>query len=137
LEESIENPNSESTKKARHVKSKVQSMLIIFFDITGVVYKELIMAGQTLTSAYHCNVLCPECRQQINCLLHHNNMTVVSQSPYFSPFPRLQIKLKCRHFDITEVIEAELQAVLNALTEHDFPRCILKMAEALGMVHTC
>jgi hypothetical protein len=29
-------------------------------------------------------------------------------------------KLKGRHFDTIEVIDAELQAVLNTLTEHDF-----------------
>jgi hypothetical protein len=32
----------------------------------------------------------------------------------------LKIKLKGRHFDTTEVIETESQAVLNTLTEHDF-----------------
>jgi hypothetical protein len=32
----------------------------------------------------------------------------------------LKGKLKGRHFDTIEVIEAELQAVLNTLTEHDF-----------------
>jgi hypothetical protein len=32
----------------------------------------------------------------------------------------LKIKLKGRHFDTTEVIEAESQAVANTLTEHDF-----------------
>jgi hypothetical protein len=32
----------------------------------------------------------------------------------------LEIKLKGRHFDTTEVIEAESQAVLNTLTEHAF-----------------
>jgi hypothetical protein len=31
----------------------------------------------------------------------------------------LKIKLKSRHFDTIEVIEAESQAVLNILTEHD------------------
>jgi hypothetical protein len=30
------------------------------------------------------------------------------------------MKLKGRHFDTTEVMEAEPQAVLNTLTEHDF-----------------
>jgi hypothetical protein len=30
------------------------------------------------------------------------------------------MKLKDRHFDTTEVIEAESQAVVNTLTEHDF-----------------
>jgi hypothetical protein len=34
--------------------------------------------------------------------------------------PRLKIKLKGNHFDAIEVIEAESQAVLNTLTEHDF-----------------
>jgi hypothetical protein len=32
----------------------------------------------------------------------------------------LKIKLKGCHFDTIDVIEAELQAVLNTLTEHDF-----------------
>jgi hypothetical protein len=32
----------------------------------------------------------------------------------------LKIKLKGRHFGTVEVIEAELQVVLNTLTEHDF-----------------
>jgi hypothetical protein len=40
--------------------------------------------------------------------------------PNFLCFPRLKIKLKCHHFDTVEVIEAESQAVLNTLTEHDF-----------------
>jgi hypothetical protein len=35
-------------------------------------------------------------------------------------FPRLKIKLKGRHFDTTDIIEAQLQAVLNTLTEHNF-----------------
>jgi hypothetical protein len=49
-------------------------------------------------------------------------------------FPRLKIKLKGRHFDTTEMMEAESQAVLNTLTEHDFQDAV-KMAEALGTVH--
>jgi hypothetical protein len=35
-------------------------------------------------------------------------------------FPQLKIKLKGCHIDTIEVIEAESQAVLNTLTEHDF-----------------
>jgi hypothetical protein len=35
-------------------------------------------------------------------------------------FHRLKMKLKGRHFDTTEVIEAESQSVPNTLTEHDF-----------------
>jgi hypothetical protein len=39
---------------------------------------------------------------------------------YSSLFPQLKIKLKGCHFYIIEVIEAESQAVLNTLTEHNF-----------------
>jgi hypothetical protein len=52
-------------------------------------------------------------------------MTVITHPPYspycdLSLFPQLKIKLKGRHFDTIEVIEAESQVVLNTLTEHDF-----------------
>jgi hypothetical protein len=52
--------------------------------------------------------------------LTKSNMTVFPQPLYFSLFPRLKIKMKVRHFDTTEVIEAESRAVLNTLTEHYF-----------------
>jgi hypothetical protein len=52
--------------------------------------------------------------------LTKNNMTVVPNPRYRSLFPRLKMKLKASHFDTIEVIEAESQAVLNTLTEHDF-----------------
>jgi hypothetical protein len=38
----------------------------------------------------------------------------------------LKKKLKGRHFDTAEVIEAELQAVLNTLTEHNFQNAFTK-----------
>jgi hypothetical protein len=55
------------------------------------------------------------------------NMTVTPHPPYspdlapcdFSLFPRLKIKLKGRHFDTIEVIEAESQEVVNTLTGQD------------------
>jgi hypothetical protein len=50
--------------------------------------------------------------------LTKDNLTVVSHQLYFPLFPRLKIKPKGRHFDTSEVIAAESQAVLN--TEHDF-----------------
>jgi hypothetical protein len=33
-------------KEVRQVKSKVKSMLVIFFDIGGIVHKEFVLAGQ-------------------------------------------------------------------------------------------
>jgi hypothetical protein len=52
-------------------------------------------------------------------IFDQNNMTIIPHPPYFSLFPRLKMKLKGRHFGTLELIEAELQAVLNILTEHD------------------
>jgi hypothetical protein len=52
--------------------------------------------------------------------LTKNNMTLVPHPPYFTLFHRLKIKLKGRHFDITDVMEAESQEVLNTLAEQDF-----------------
>jgi hypothetical protein len=48
--------NSPKPKKGREVKSKVKSMLIIF-DIKENVHKEFPLADQTVTSAYHCDIL--------------------------------------------------------------------------------
>jgi hypothetical protein len=75
----------------------------------------------------------PELWRQKNWQLHHDNAQTHTSFftkeffgqkqhdlPYFSLFPRLQIKLKGRYFDTTEVIEAKSQAVLNTLTEHSF-----------------
>jgi hypothetical protein len=44
----------------------------------------------------------------------------------------LKIKLKVRHFDTIETIEAELQAALNTLTEHSFQGMHLKNGRSAG-----
>jgi hypothetical protein len=103
-------------------------------------------------SAYYCNVLWwlhenvrrlhTELWWQKNWLLHHdnapshtsfflpgnffakNNKTVVLHPPHFSLFPQFKIKLKSSHFDTTE---AESQAVLNTLTEHDLQDAFKKL----------
>jgi hypothetical protein len=51
---------------------------------------------------------------------NQKHVTVIPNPLYFSLLLRLKIKLKVRHFNTVEVIEAELQAVLNTFTEHDF-----------------
>jgi hypothetical protein len=116
-------------------------MLIIFFDIKRILHKEFVLASQTVNSAYYCAVLhnCMKmcgpnfgdkrtgcCIMTTHCLtllftrqlLTENNKAVVPHPPYFL-FPRLKIKLKGCHFDTTGAIEAESQAVLNTLREHD------------------
>ena len=63
--------------------------------------------------------------------LTDNNMTVVPHPPYspdlapsdFFLFTKLIMKLKGRRFQTLEEIQAESQAVLNALRENDFQEC--------------
>jgi hypothetical protein len=47
-------PNSPRPKKARQGKSKVKRLLIILFDIEGIVQKEFILAGQTQFHILQC-----------------------------------------------------------------------------------
>jgi hypothetical protein len=66
--------------------------------------------------------------------LTKNNITVTGLAPWdFSLVPRLKMKLKDCSFDTIEVTEAESQAVLNTLTEHDFQdaftRVVLKVEQ--------
>jgi hypothetical protein len=53
----MESPNSSRLEKARQVKSKVKSMIIIFLDIKGIIHKEFVLAGQTVNFTYFCDVL--------------------------------------------------------------------------------
>jgi hypothetical protein len=50
-EESMSHTRVFETKKARQVRSKLKSMLIIFLDIQGIVHKEFVPEGQTVHSA--------------------------------------------------------------------------------------
>jgi hypothetical protein len=47
-----------------------------------------------------------------------NNITVVPHTVFL--FPQLNMKLKGHRFVAIEVIEAESQAMLDTITEHDF-----------------
>jgi hypothetical protein len=38
-------------------KRKVKSMLIVFFDIKGIVHKEFVLTGQTANSKYCCDII--------------------------------------------------------------------------------
>jgi hypothetical protein len=66
-------------------------MLTFFFDIKGILHKVLVLAGQTVNSAYYCDILqqlCenvlrlhPELWLQKNWLLHLNNALTLPPSP--------------------------------------------------------
>jgi hypothetical protein len=47
-----------SQRKPRHKKVRqMKSMFIIFFDIKEIVHKEFDLAGPSVSSAYHCDIL--------------------------------------------------------------------------------
>lgn len=70
-------------RKPRHVRNNIKSILIVFFDIQGIVHKEFIPAGQTVNGNFYCDVL-KRLLESIQCkrpskwmsndwALHHDN----------------------------------------------------------------
>jgi len=51
-------PGSRRQKKARQSRSTTKSMLIVFFDIRGIVHHEFAPQGQTVNAGFYCSVLC-------------------------------------------------------------------------------
>jgi hypothetical protein len=50
-------PETEQQSSQWKIKSKVKSMLIIFFDIRGIIHKDFVLAGQKVNSKRYCDVL--------------------------------------------------------------------------------
>jgi len=50
-------PGSPRLKKARQSHSAIKSMLIMFFDIRGIVHHEFVPQGQTVNAQFYCSVL--------------------------------------------------------------------------------
>ncbi|UYV82119.1 hypothetical protein LAZ67_21000950 [Cordylochernes scorpioides] len=75
--------SSPRTKKARMSKSRIKTMIIVFFDIRGIVHCEFVPQGQTVNSAFYLEVL-KRLKRQIarvrtdikdTVKLHHDNAT--------------------------------------------------------------
>ena len=45
-------------KKARQCHTTTESVLIVFFDIRGIVHREFAPEGQTMNTGFYCSVLC-------------------------------------------------------------------------------
>jgi hypothetical protein len=57
-EESVSRAEAQGRpRKVRQAKNKVNSMLIIFFDIKKIVLKEYVLADQIVNSTYCCDIL--------------------------------------------------------------------------------
>jgi hypothetical protein len=50
----MEKPEITKTQQGETGDEQVQ---IIFFDIREIVHKEFVLAGQTVSSTYHCDIL--------------------------------------------------------------------------------
>jgi len=76
-------PQSPRKKKARMSKSKFKAMMIVFFDIRGVIYIDWVPEGQTVNQVYYKNVLTtlrervrrrrPDMWKNASWILHHDN----------------------------------------------------------------
>ena len=76
-------PQSPRKKKARMSKSKFKEMMIVFFDIRGVIYIHWVPEGQTVNEVYYKNVLTtlrecvrrrrPDMWKNASLILHHDN----------------------------------------------------------------
>ena len=76
-------PQSPRPKKARQVRSATKTMLIIFFDIRGIVHHEFVPPKRTVNSELYCDVLRrlkkavrrkrPDLWDNRSWLLHHDN----------------------------------------------------------------
>ena len=55
--EEWKHPGSPRTKKARKSRSKIKTMLIIFFEIRGVIHHEYVPAGRTVNAKFKVEVL--------------------------------------------------------------------------------
>jgi len=51
-------PGSPRPKKARQSLCVTKSMLIVFFDIRGIVHHEFVPEGQAVDAEFYCSVLC-------------------------------------------------------------------------------
>jgi hypothetical protein len=54
---SMESPKPPRSKKGNTGEEQDKSMLIIFLDFKRIVHKEFVLAGQTFSSAYCCDIL--------------------------------------------------------------------------------
>ena len=75
-------PQSPRKKKARMTKSKFKAMMIVFFDIRGVIYIGWVPESQTVNQVYYKNVLTtlhervrrrPDMWKNASWILHHDS----------------------------------------------------------------
>ncbi|UYV78563.1 hypothetical protein LAZ67_16002005 [Cordylochernes scorpioides] len=132
-------------KKARMSKSRIKTMIIVFFDIRGIVHCEFVPQGQTVNSAFYLEVLRRLTDIKDTVKLYHDNATshtafiitnflarsntpVIPHPPYsldlapcdFFLFPRLKREMKGKHWETVENIQHHVTTFLRSIPVEEF-----------------
>ncbi|UYV69350.1 K02A2.6-like [Cordylochernes scorpioides] len=129
-------------------KSRIKTMIIVFFDIRGIVHCEFVSQGQTVNSVFHLEVL-RRLKRRISRVrtdikdtvkLHHDNATshtaflawsnnpLIPDPPYsldlapcdFFLFPRLKREMKGKHWETVENIQHHVTTFLRSIPVEEF-----------------
>ena len=146
-------PQSPRKKKAHMSKFKFKAMMIVFFDIRGVIYIDWVPEDQTVNQVYYKNVLTtlhecvqrrrPDMWKNASWILHHdnapsvkrylakNNIPVTEHPPYspdlapcdFFLFPKIKSVLKGTKFESVDAVKGKETQLLNSLKQDDLQHC--------------
>ncbi|UYV64612.1 hypothetical protein LAZ67_3001311 [Cordylochernes scorpioides] len=113
--------SSPRPKKPRMSKSRIKTMIIVFFDIRGIVHCEFVPQGQTVNSAFYLEVLrrlkrrIPRVRTDIKdtVKLHHDNATSHTAT-------RLKREMKGKHWETVENIQHHVTTFLRSIPVEEF-----------------
>ncbi|UYV64446.1 hypothetical protein LAZ67_3000731, partial [Cordylochernes scorpioides] len=131
-------PASPRPKKARMSKSRVKTMLIVFFDKRQEIHKEFVLQGKTVNAEFYKEVLrrlhkaVKRKRQDLaqRWRLHHDNAPAHTAflppySPDMSPpdfflFPKVKRCLRGHRFDDIPNIQRAVTKALTGITPTDY-----------------
>lgn len=114
-------PSLLKPNKCRQVTSNVKSMLIVFFDMEGIVHREFLPTDQTVNSKSYCNVLkqlLGDIRRKRPELWQHEIGHCITTMRHLTVFHTNIFDEKIN--ESIEEIQGDSQAVLNSFTENDF-----------------
>ncbi|GFX35819.1 putative mariner transposase [Trichonephila clavipes] len=122
-------PTSPRAKKARMSKSKFKAMMIVSFDIHGIMYLHWVPEGQTINQHYYLEVLGnlrerirkkrPEMWKEKSWIFHQNN----APAPSALSVKRFLAKHSIPVFESMEAVKEKTARVLKELTKDDFQHC--------------
>ncbi|KAJ8941779.1 hypothetical protein NQ318_006815 [Aromia moschata] len=123
-------PNSLRQKKPRMSRSKLKAMMIVFFDIRGIVYVHWVPEGQAVNQHYYIQVLRERVRRRRYDLwktklwkIHQDNEPTHSALSVKAFFAKQGITVLEHPPYSPDLAPTKVTEVLNQLTEADFQHC--------------